>query len=191
MINLQKVLKSVDTYVKSDKGKLKILDAKTNNSNLKVASRQERWYYLSIAEEFKEILYKYIKSVLPHFKKGTIDVGRVIKVHKEKGVKVEISFNPNDLRRKSLYPQGYPDGLNDIIALFSTGFECGYRTNRRGERVRKYAYGIDSQGKFTRGRTHLPPNDFLLRAVEEFNTKYQGIIKARLAGSYERFSKII
>lgn len=72
------------------------------------------------------------------------------------------SIDKEAVRRESLYPQGYPEGLNDLILLYSTGYDA-----------RDYVHGYNKKkGRYMWSIPHRPQNDFLEKAVEEFNQKY-------------------
>lgn len=86
---------------------------------------------------------------------------------------VEIDFDASAMRRPSIYPEGYPEGLTNIAKLLSTGY-----TN-----TGNLAYGV-MNGK----RVYMPrvfkSDPFLELAVNEFNGTAPDGVFANLDKSY-------
>lgn len=85
---------------------------------------------------------------------------------------VHIDFDPEEIRRPSLYEAGYPEGVHDIVALLN-----------RGYRADDSVYG-QWRGAAVKS---LPARDglhFLEAAIEEFNTRYAGTATAILNEKY-------
>lgn len=86
--------------------------------------------------------------------------------------KVDIRFD-DDLHRNSLYPEKYPEGVDNIIALFNNGYKAD-----------NYVYGVwqnhsataggrsDKEGAYIRSRLSRGGLSFMQRAVEDFNQSY-------------------
>lgn len=95
-------------------------------------------------------------SVLAHLTSAT----RTAPTQRGSDYVVEISFG-GDMHRPSLYPKGYPGGVDNIVALMNNGFST----------TRDAAWGIWHNGLTwgTRSRPHL---GFLQTAVNDFNASY-------------------
>nr|DAH36756.1 MAG TPA: hypothetical protein [Caudoviricetes sp.] len=90
-----------------------------------------------------------------------------------------LAWNPYAVHRNSLYVEGYPDGIADIVALFHTGYT-----------TKNYAYGYwdnhqafawdprnapDATGDFmwTRSLRNRPASSFLTDAIATFNAAHK------------------
>ena len=85
---------------------------------------------------------------------------------------VHIDFDPEDIRRPSLYEAGYPEGVHDIVALLNRGY-------RADDSVYGQWRGASLKSLPTRDGLH-----FLEAAIEEFNTRYAGTATAILNEKY-------
>lgn len=123
---------------------------------------------MEIAEEFRRILFKHTHSVIPSITLNDI-VLRKVKSEKGKPMVIMFSFMEDSMRRPSLNPSEYPKGLENIVVLFTEGYET---------RNQRQVHGL-WHGKFVASRTQRPPNDFIQRAIDEFNnthpSKYQAV----------------
>lgn len=88
---------------------------------------------------------------------------------------IDLYFTDN-LHRDSLYEDGYPDGISNIIALFNNGylasdFVYGWWDGHRstGDESGYRSFHVDNSA-FVRSKIALPGLQFLQDAVEEFNT---------------------
>ena len=118
----------------------------------------------SMANEMREILFKYINATIKSstFSINDIKIGKTKKSSRAWEWEITISIDKEAVRRESLYPQGYTEGLNDLILLYSTGYNA-----------RDYVHGYNKKkGRYMWSIPHRPQNDFLEKAVEEFNQKY-------------------
>ena len=75
---------------------------------------------------------------------------------------IMLSWNPNAIHRDSLYSKGYPAGLDDIVALYSTGFVA-----------RNRVYGAGKNQKRVMSRVIRPPDYFIKRVIQQFNLAHQ------------------
>lgn len=85
---------------------------------------------------------------------------------------IDINFDPEMLHRDSLYPKGHPKGISDIIVHLTHGWDA------QGE-----VFGYWKRaGDVIRSAKHMDKNEFLKRAVSEFNAL--GIGEATLHDKY-------
>ena len=141
---------------------------------------------------YNEIINNLIDIVWTHIKYDTITTtGKGLYYFSRSSISFEMAYNPktgldayvgfytNDVKRPSLYPQRYPNGVKNIIKLFTTGYQA-----------KKHVYGNwnSSHGVYNNVRSTLrrEPNPFLEDAVKEFNRDYAGRAKARLLTEYMR-----
>ncbi len=124
-----------------------------------------------MCKDMRDILYNHIKEVIPSFQINDIVISRPTR--SESGLSVYIQFDKASLRRKSLYEEKYPEGIHDIVRLFVTGYSTGNDT-----------WGV-WHGKPTRGLRGRSGNDFMERAVNEFNDKYGDVARATLDEAYQ------
>lgn len=124
-----------------------------------------------MCKDMRDILYNHIKEVIPSFQISDIVISKPTR--SESGLSVCVQFNKESLRRKSLYEAKYPEGIHDIVRLFVTGYSTGADT-----------WGI-WHGKPTRGLRGRSGNDFMERAVNEFNDKYGNVATATLDEVYQ------
>lgn len=73
-----------------------------------------------------------------------------------------VTFEERSLRRESLDPVAYPFGVDNIVMLFTKGWDAG------GKQVWGEWHGYPH----TKSKTHSDPNPFMQQAVDEFNRKY-------------------
>lgn len=74
---------------------------------------------------------------------------------------VYIDFDRIAMHRESLYPKGYPNGIQ-VDALFSNGYSF----------TKKRLYGKDRHGRKIKSKRSRRPNDFMARAFRVFRAKY-------------------
>lgn len=145
------------------------------------ATKEERARMKTMAQDMARILYKHITQDthsqygdgLARFPSSAIIIGNLVKVGNSGDYKVDISFDGSALRRESLEPDLYPDGLNDIVQLFVKGYSASGSV-----------WG-EWHGDKHWGLRHRSPNDFMNKAVEEFNNKYTGAAFAALEPPYD------
>lgn len=136
------------------------------------------------AEEMKEVLFRHLTSDtqtdgrrgLADFPKDAIIIGKPVAIGNTGDYRIDISFDADSLRRQSLSPDAYPEGITDIISLFVHGY------NAKGSVVGSW-HGEDNVWSLR----HRDSNDFMARAVEEFNgnNNGDGFVQAILMDKYK------
>lgn len=131
----------------------------------------------SMANEMKTILFKYISDAINSstFNLSDIKIGKTKKSSKMWEWEITISIDEEALKRESLYPEKYPDGLGDLVLLYSRGYDA-----------RDYVHGYNrKKGRYMWSIRHRPANTFLEKAIQEFNNKYNtGATEAELKAPY-------
>lgn len=80
----------------------------------------------------------------------------------------ELSWNPAAVHRPSLYQKGYPDGVEDIVGLFYSGYSAN-----------NYVYGpwasrvMHGESRVYRSRVFRDPDMFLTDAISRFNVAHK------------------
>lgn len=176
MISQRYIMELLRKFAKSPAGQEAIKEA--SGADYKASGRDEEMRRYGL--QMKKILYEYIKPVIHSFRSEDIIVDFP---EAENGqYTVRVSFNAAALRRDSLYPEKYKDGLENIVLLFAHGY-----------RASNYAYGpwsaMDSSGAqkplgWIRSRISRPQNPFLHMAVAEFNRMAGGKALAYLEEKY-------
>ena len=136
------------------------------------------------AEEMKEVLFRHLtadtqtdgRRGLADFPKDAIIIGKPVAIGNTGDYRIDISFDADSLRRQSLSPDAYPEGIRDIISLFVHGY------NAKGSVVGSW-HGEDNVWSLR----HRDSNDFMARAVEEFNgnNNGDGFVQAILMDKYK------
>ncbi len=128
-------------------------------------------------EEMRELLFNEINPLIKSIELTDIVVGDP-QVGEDGLYRIEISFREGSLHRESLVPWKHPDGLRNIVLLFTQGYH-----------TEKSIHGVwhkPSGDVVTWNRKNREPNDFLDRAVDAFNKKATGIAVAKLEGVYKK-----
>lgn len=174
MITEEYIIKVLKEYASTKAGQKKIYEA-TGITYIPSNLKPKLTHY---GNEMKSILYNHIFPLIRSISRGDIIVGEPYQVSKEQWC-IDISFAENSLERSSLYPEKYPNGVANIILLFSKGYTAS--NSVRGKWVTKYG----NHG-YVRSKEHRDGNDFLNNAVDEFNAKYgKEIGKAILREKYK------
>lgn len=136
------------------------------------------------AEEMRDVLLKHItadtqtdrRHGLADFPKNAIIIGKPMPVGNTGNFRIDISFDSESLRRQSLNPDAYPEGIADIISLFVHGYDA------KGSVIGSW-HGMDG----TWSLRHRDANDFMTRAVNEFNESNSGdsFVTAVLTDKYK------
>lgn len=120
----------------------------------------------------------------------------------------ELNFKPYVVHRRSLWPEGYPEGLSNIIALYSHGSKpskgpiwntgtkipWGYsgvpRPIKKGIHKTKVVYEEGSKIFIPRG-SFVPPDPFLVECIANINARYaSNNIKLTLNRKYMPMSSL-
>ena len=178
MFSDEYILSLIKKYAQTPNGKAEIAKKKSGkfvanwapNDNSGLTESRAR----KIGEDMKDILFEKISSVIKSFKKEDIIVS-VPRLEQGK-YSLSISFNEDALRRESLDPGRYPEGVTNVVKLFITGYDA--RASVHGVWKTHGNVEIDSL-------THREPNDFMEIAVAEFNNKYTGVAVAKTSNGYK------
>lgn len=139
-------------------------------------------------EEMKRILFSYVNPLIKSITLDDIVVGAPVKGTNGEW-SMQISFRDGSLHRDSLDENDYPEGVSNIVLLFAKGYHA-----------RDYVYGLwNTTGyksahwiywKDVRSRKDRSGDDFLIKAVNEFNSLFgKDIAKAELLGDYKEASE--
>ena len=164
----------------------------------KFAIGQLRFNYqteLAVAKTYAEMARDAIVAALPASLKnssnGAIGVDDLLifpgSLRKDGVFTFELGWNPDVIHRDSLYEEGYPEGIQDIVGLLSTGY-----------RAKNYVYGlwfghsptmdVHHNGVWKNGAHQLDPNrgfvnmrslkiraanNFLQTAINSFNRAHK------------------
>lgn len=120
-----------------------------------------------LRSEVMEIRNIYGEPFLDH-----IEVGEPMP-NPDGSYRVNVWFNRDEMHRDSLYPEKYPDGIENIALLFAKGYDA-----------RTQVFGVDSHGKSVASLTHRGPNDFMGRAISRFNENMRGFAVAEANEQY-------
>lgn len=171
MISEKEIMKKVYEYAKTEEGKAAIKAATGMDYDETFTVSKAKSY----GNKLKDILYKHIVALIKSFSINDIIVGDVM-IGKDGRYSMKISFDDEALKRQSLRPDLYPEGLQNIILLFAHG----YHTN-------KPIYGVwhkETGDVRVRGRRDREPNNYLHEAINEFNILAKGIAFAQLEEKY-------
>lgn len=172
MISQNEIMKLVKEYAKSPEGKAEIKRVYGIDYDEKFTKATARSY----GEKMKRILFAHINSKIKSFDIKDIIVSEVFTDSNGKD-SITISFSEEALKRKSLRPDLYPDGLENIVLLFAHGYHTRHPIYGTWE---KPSGNINVWGKRSR-----EPSGFLHDAVAEFNAMASGIAFAALDEKYE------
>lgn len=145
-------------------------------------SAEDKAKMIDKAKIMKSILFRHItngtgdgeRSGLINFPESAIIVGTPKKVGNTGNYEIDISFDSDSLRRQSLDPDRYPDGITDIIKLFVRGYDA------RGSVFGQW------HGEEAASLRHRNPKSFMSDAVQEFNDgNRDGTVVAVLSSKYQ------
>lgn len=169
MISEKYIMEQLARFIKTKEGK-KIVKEKTG--------KQNTLFLESYGVKMKDILYNHIRPIISSFEKDDIIISE-IKTDKNGVQSLKIAFDEEALKRKSLIPEVY-SGIENIVLLFSKGYEAN--TSVQGTWERTNGQTFDNVWS----RKERPANDFLQRAVQEFNNETKGKVIASLEGEYNQ-----
>lgn len=173
--------KELDKFLKSPAGQKRVAEART--AALKAGkkfgvgdSAVSTQKAIRYAEELRDIVWSALPPVLKTGENGLeindIRIGKPT-VLANGDIEVGLTFDKDAVHRDSLYPEGNPEGVDNIVRLFSVG----YSTDRR-----VFGYW---EGKKIPSAMRLGGSAFMQRAVDEFNYRHAGNgTKATLDPSY-------
>jgi hypothetical protein len=176
MISEAHIMKILKQYTETPEGKAFL--KKKHGVELAESSEMKQ-KIKSYGIEMKKILLKYTREVIKSISEKDIIVGMPSQ-NKSGEMTIKISFRDGALRRESLDPTRYPEGLENIVLLFTRGYSAG-----------NYVYGhweghdANVSYRKTRSKKQRNPNNFLKRAVVEFNLVMRGKASAKLEGEYK------
>ena len=172
MISEKTIMKKLEEWAKTSQGKAAIkekygidYDDKTNKSLMKYANRM------------KAILYEHIHQVIKSIEMDDIVIGD-FEVNSDGRLTIKLSFKDGSLHRESLRPDKYPKGIDNIVLLFTRGYDAGNPVFGVWKNSWSYPATIKSL-------QHREPNDFLKEAVEQFNSESGDIAQAFLESTYQ------
>ena len=92
---------------------------------------------------------------------------------------IHVNFMHEMMDRESLYPEGYPEGVDNIAALMNTGY-----------RAKDYVYGTMPDGRRGRSLKERPGAMFMQLAVSRFNSLYGKNAIAEYSDDYIYFKRL-
>ena len=107
------------------------------------------------AEEMREILFQKVSAVIPSIERSDIEIG-LPRLDENGNYSIDIWFDRDKLYRPSMTGKG---GVDNIVLLFTTGYSASAQV-----------YGV-WHGEWYASRTQLDGDDFMQKAVEEFNRR--------------------
>lgn len=181
MLSEEYILSLIKKYSQTSVGKAEIAKYKKGKFDARVATegaeKQSKRQMRQIGDDMKEILFGKISKSIKSFRPESIIVEEPVANGNQ--YEIKIRFDESALQRDSLDPDKYPDGVSNIIKLFINGYEA-----------RGAVYGVwkghgDEEIWSLR---HRDPNDFMEKAVAEFNSKYVNVARAELADEYKNIT---
>lgn len=177
MISEDYIMKLVEQYAKSPKGKAEI----KKRTGIVYVDKDPSAMLMAYGKQMKSILYKHVNSLI---KSITLDDIVVEKPYQDSNGQWKLKLSLNNLHRDSLDTDNYSEGLNNIVLLFAKGYHA--RNYVYGSWTDKYGYHGD-----VRSRKDREGSDFLIQAVKEFNEGAgKGIAIAELLGDYRDCSDV-
>lgn len=159
MITEEYLMKRLREWARSPEGKKEI----KKQTGIDYVDRSPSQQFKVYGEQMRQILFAHINPIIKSITLNDIIVGTPYKGEDGK-YRVDISFREDALHRESLNPGRFPDGVHNIVLLFTKGYHAG-----------NYVYGewknSSRPGDTIRSKISRPANDFLSRAVAEFNSK--------------------
>ncbi len=168
------IMKLVREYAKSSQGKKEIREKYGVEYDEKFTRAQVKSY----ANRMKKILFAHIQTQIRSITMDDIIIEEPM-LRGDGRFEIKLSFKEGSLHRESLYPEGYPDGLKNIVLLFAKGYRTSHPVHGDWTFDGKIIAN-DVWGKRTRA-----PSNFLYDAVNEFNGMASGIAVAHLEDEYK------
>lgn len=167
------IMKLVREYAKSPEGKQAIREKYGIEYDEKFTRAQVKAY----GNRMKKILYNHIHDEIKSISLDDIIVEEPL-LREDGRFEIKLSFREGSLHRESLYPDGYPDGLKNIVLLFAKGYHTSHPVH--GD----WTYNGSVVAKSVWGKRSRAPSNFLNDAVDEFNGASAGVATAYLEGEY-------
>ncbi len=177
MLSEEYIMSLVKKYAASPEGKAEIKKRYGREYDGSGGQALER---VKIALDFKRLIFSYIKKHIRSIEFEDMITGSAEMDERGRTV-VKISFRDGSLRRDSLVPEKYPDGVENILLHFTHGWNAKKRI--RGV----WRHPCKKRGRTVMSRKSRNPNAFLQKAVDEFNrSHYRGFCFAELDDRYKR-----
>jgi len=155
----------INAFLKSPDGKKKVAEAKAK------ALKEGRSFGQSGGSISKADAMKFaekMRAILVEKLSGIADVGVFVGepvIDADGDITIDINFDPGTLHRDSLYQEGYPNGVDNIVSLLVHGWDA-----------RDYVYGYSEKAnKVIRSIKHRDSNEVLQQAIDEFNALGIGV----------------
>lgn len=185
MLTLSYIQNLIKEYAKSPEGKAEIKRQTgiiyTDKKNISAELTQ-------YGEQMKEILYNHVHALIRSITPEDIIVEKPYR--DADGLwRLKLSFREGSLHRESLDDNDYPEGLSNIVLLFAKGYHARDYVyglwNTTGSKNSHWIYWHD-----IRSRKDRSGNDFLIQAVNEFNSLIgKDMANAELLGAYKEASE--
>lgn len=177
MISEGYINKLLSSYIKTPAGQAlvkhyrqDVFNGKISSAGTNILSAREM---NDLGNKLKDILYAEISGVIPSFAKEGINVS-FPKETTDGEYEILVTLTPDSIQRNSLWKEGYPDGVDDIVLLFTTGYKA--RKSLRGE----------WHGKSIYSKNFRLPDGFLQRAIDAFNASIANDAEAELGTKYRK-----
>lgn len=155
-------------WFNSPAGKKKVAEAR------KQAQREGRTFGRTVSAygdygvyDAKEFAYKMQDLILQYMpaslRDGVEFYPPAVWTDEDGQTRAAVTFKEESLHRESLDPTMYPLGVDNIVMLFTKGWDTG------GKQVWGEWHGYPH----TKSKTHSNPNPFMQQAVDEFNRLYR------------------
>lgn len=168
MISKEYIEHLIMKYATSREGKSNIKEKTGYDYDPKMTKERMKYY----VDQMKLVLLKNIQPIIKSIEESDIIVGEP--TEKDGKMQIQISFVKNELHRDSLCENS--EGVADIVLLFTRG----YKAKKRVHGVWKRSSGnVEVWSRQSR-----EPNDFLKRAVDEFNSYMGDVVTAKLDERY-------
>lgn len=169
MVSKEYIEHLVMEYAASRAGKAKIKEKTGCDYDPKMTKERMKGY----GEQMKKILFYHIKPVINSIEESDIIVGEPSE--KDGKMQIQISFDKDKLHRDSL-SENY-EGIANIVLLFAKGYHAKERIHgtwkRRNGDIKVWS------------RKERNPDDFLQKAVDEFNGYMRNVATAKLDKRYD------
>ena len=172
MLSDSYIIKLVKNWAKTPEGKAEIKKV-TGEDYVEEFTKSKAKEY---GRKMQRILFEKINPIIKSIQLTDIIVGEPT-VDTDGYMRLYISFKDGSLHRDSLVPNRYPEGINNIVLLFTKGYHAQGSVHGTWH---KPSGDIETWSRRSR-----EPNDFLNRAVADFNNIAKGIAMAKLDDKYK------